>query len=122
MNFSCLSKILNPEQDLELCLTNPDWELVGAQISVDRGWLKEAEFNQCLGPFIGQEVYAFETFERVYKDTNTQKRLEESFILNWPNFKRFQETTDILFVYLVSEQLNWVFYANRDNWKFAVQP
>ncbi|OBP13111.1 hypothetical protein A5320_19865 [Rheinheimera sp. SA_1] len=122
MDFSCLTQIVNTEQDLDLLPTCPDWTVVDSNISVDHGWITEDEFNRCLGRLIGQEVFAFETFIRIYKSTNAQKRLEESFVLNWPNFKKFQETTDILFVYVVSKQLNWVFYANRDKWCFTIQP
>ena len=122
MDFSSLSKIVNTEQDLELLPVCPDWKIVGANLSVEHGWLTEEEFNLSLGQFIGQSVFAFETFERVNKSTNAKQRLEESFVLNWLNFKKFQETTNMLFVYVVSEHLNWVFYANRDKWQFAVQP
>ena len=122
MDFSCLTKIVNTEQDLELLPVRPDWKVMGSILSVNHGWLTEDEFNLCLGQFIGQNVFAFETFERINKTTSTKQRLEKSFVLNWPNFKEFQETTDILFVYVVSKQLNWVFYANRDKWYFAIQP
>lgn len=122
MEFSCLTQIVNTEQDLDLLLTSSEWAVVDSSISVDHGWITEDEFNQCLGQFIGQQVFAFETFVRIYKSTNIQKRLEDSFVLSWSNFKKFQETTDILFVYVVSKQLNWVFYANRDKWYFAVHP
>lgn len=122
MEFSCLTQIVNTEQDLDLLLTSSEWAVVDSNISVDHGWITEDEFNQCLGQFIGQQVFAFETFVRIYKSTNIQKRLEDSFVLSWSNFKKFQETTDILFVYVVSKQLNWVFYANRDKWYFAVHP
>ncbi|MFB2650087.1 hypothetical protein [Shewanella mangrovisoli] len=122
MEFSCLTQIVNTEQDLDLLPTSSEWAVVDSNISVDHGWITEDEFNQCLGQFIGQQVFAFETFVRIYKSTNIQKRLEDSFVLSWSNFKKFQETTDILFVYVVSKQLNWVFYANRDKWYFAVHP
>ncbi|BDA62737.1 hypothetical protein HG547_05875 [Shewanella sp. DNRA4] len=122
MEFSCLTQIVNTEQDLDLLPTSSEWAVVDSSISVDHGWITEDEFNQCLGQFIGQQVFAFETFVRIYKSTNIQKRLEDSFVLSWSNFKKFQETTDILFVYVVSKQLNWVFYANRDKWYFAVHP
>ena len=122
MEFSCLTQIVNTEQDLDLLPTSSEWAVVDSSISVDHGWITEDEFNQCFGQFIGQQVFAFETFVRIYKSTNIQKRLEDSFVLSWSNFKKFQETTDILFVYVVSKQLNWVFYANRDKWYFAVHP
>ncbi|MEL4389603.1 hypothetical protein [Shewanella xiamenensis] len=122
MEFSFLTQIVNTEQDLDLLPTSSEWAVVDSNISVDHGWITEDEFNQCLGQFIGQQVFAFETFVRIYKSTNIQKRLEDSFVLSWSNFKKFQETTDILFVYVVSKQLNWVFYANRDKWYFAVHP
>lgn len=122
MEFSCLTQIVNNEQDLDLLPTSSEWAVVDSNISVDHGWITEDEFNQCLGQFIGQQVFAFETFARIYKSTNIQKRLEDSFVLSWSNFKKFQETTDILFVYVVSKQINWVFYANRDKWYFAVHP
>jgi len=122
MEFSFLTQIVNTEQDLDLLPTSSEWAVVDSSISVDHGWITEDEFNQCLGQFIGQQVFAFETFVRIYKSTNIQKRLEDSFVLSWSNFKKFQETTDILFVYVVSKQLNWVFYANRDKWYFAVHP
>ena len=122
MDFSCLTKIVNTEQDLDLQPVNPDWQLVGSIISVSHGWLTEDEFNLCFNPFVGQMVFAFETFERVNKSTGISNRLEQSFVLNWINFKEFQETTAILFVYIVSSNLNWVFYANRDKWQFAAQP
>jgi hypothetical protein len=114
MDFSCLTQIVNTEQDLGLLPTCPDWTVVDSNISVDNGWVNEDEFNQYLGQFHGQPVFALETFERINKAANTRQRIEESFVLSWPNFKKFQETTDILFVYVVSKQLNWVFYANRD--------
>ncbi len=122
MDFSCLSKIVNTEQDLELLPARPDWKVVSSLLSVNHGWLTEDEFKLCFEPFIGQYVFAFETFERINKTTSIKQRLEESFVLNWLNFKKFQETTNMLFVYVVSEHLNWVFYANRDKWQFAVQP
>lgn len=122
MNFSCLTKIVNTEQDLVLLPSSPDWIVTDSNISVDHGWLNEDEFNRCLGRFIGQIVFAFETFERVDNTTDTRKRLEDSFLLNWINFKQFQESTSILFVYVFSSDLNWVFYANRDKWQVAVKP
>ncbi len=122
MDFSCLTKIVNTEQDLDLLPVNPDWQLVVSMISVSHGWLTEDEFNLCFNPFVGQMVFAFETFERVNKSIGISNRLEQSFVLNWNNFKEFQEMTAILFVYIVSSNLNWVFYANRDKWQFAAQP
>ncbi|WP_348727779.1 hypothetical protein [Rheinheimera texasensis] len=122
MDFSCLTKIVRTEQDLDLRPTNSDWKLVDSIISVSHGWLTENEFNLCFSPYIGEKVFAFETFERVNKASGISNRLEQSFVLNWMNFKEFQETTTILFVYVVPVELNWVFYANRDKWQFAVQP
>lgn len=122
MDFSCFTQIANTEQDLNLLPTSPDWKVVDSNISVDHGWITEVKFNRCLGQFIGQEVFAFKMFVRIYKSTSTQKRLEESLVLSWPNFKKFQEVTDILFVYVVSKQLYWFFYANRDKWYYAIQP
>jgi hypothetical protein len=122
MDFSCLTKIICSEQDLDLRPTNPDWKLVDSVISVSHGWLTEHEFNLCFSSFIGELVFAFETFERVNKASGISNRLEQSFVLNWMNFKEFQETTAIILVYVVPVELNWVFYANRDKWQFAAQP
>lgn len=121
MDFSCLKKIVHIEQDLDLLPVNPNWKLFDSVLAVSHGWLTEEEFNLYLKRFIGQMVFAFETFNRVDKSTGASKRLEHSFVLSWINFKEFQETTNILFVYIVPEELNWVFYANRDKWQFATQ-
>jgi hypothetical protein len=122
MDFSCLAKIVHTEQDLDLLPVHPNWKLFDSVLSVSHGWLTEQEFNLCLKPFIGQMVFAFEAFNRVNNSTGKSKRLEDSFVLSWLNFKEFQETTDILFVYVAPSELNWVFYANRDKWQFAAQP
>jgi len=104
MDFSCLTKIVNTEQDLDLLPVNPDWQLVVSMISVSHGWLTEDEFNLCFNPFVGQMVFAFETFERVNKSIGISNRLEQSFVLNWNNFKEFQEATAILFVYTLTSK------------------
>lgn len=96
--------------------------MIATSICPSHGWLTEDEFNRCFNAFIEQQVFAFESFERVNKTTGISNRLEQSFVLNWLNFKEFQETTAILFVYIVSSKLNWVFYANRNKWQFAAQP
>jgi hypothetical protein len=122
MEFIELNQILNTDTDIVLSVKNSDWSKVIRSITASTGWLNKSEFNSLLTPYINQQVFAFETFERVSKKTGIKKRITSSFSLTWDNFDTFQKNTDILFLYLVSSKLDWVFYANRDQWGFSARP
>ena len=122
MKFTELNKIINTDTDIDLSVRDPDWTKMVRSISAQVGWLSETEFNSLFTSYIDQPVFAFETFERVSKSTGVKNRLTSSFALTWENFDAFQKSTDILFLYLASSNLNWILYANRDRWAFSARP
>lgn len=122
MEFIELNQIIDIDTDIELTVRDSAWQKVTSPITASSGWLNKIEFTSLFTPYTNQEVFAFETFERVSKETGLKKRLTSNFILTWENFDAFQKNTDILFLYLVSSKLNWVLYANRDQWAFSARP
>ncbi len=122
MKFTELNKIINTDTDIELSVKDPDWSKIVRSISAPVGWLNKTEFKLLFTSYIDQPVFAFETFERVSKSTGVKNRLTSRFVLTWENFNAFQKSTDILFLYLASSNLSWVFYANRDRWAFSARP
>lgn len=122
MEFIELNQIIDTDTDIELSVRDSEWPKVVSAITASSGWLNKIEFNSLFTQYTNQAVFAFETFERVYKKTGIKKRLSSSFDLTWDNFDAFQRNTDILFLYLVSSKLSWVFYANRDQWVFSARP
>ncbi len=123
MNFVDLKLIIDTENDQELVLTNGSWEVTKNSNSELKPWLTEDQFNQVFSSTAEYQnnatVFVFESFERVYKNSGLTKRLNEQLDLNWPNFDAFQSSTDILYFYMVPQNLNWVLCANRDFWQFA---
>lgn len=122
MEFIELNQIIDIDTDIELTVRDSAWQKVTSSITASSGWLNKIEFTSLFTPYTNQEVFAFETFERVSKKTGVKKRLTSNFVLTWENFDAFQKNTDILFLYLVSSKLNWVLYANRDQWAFSARP
>ncbi|GAC27893.1 hypothetical protein [Brumicola pallidula] len=121
MKFSRLDEIINTSEDIELSFKDAAWKTTTNNIKNDVGWLSEDEYHAVFDTVPQQTVYAFETFERVSKATGLSTRLSTSFVLGWESFNKFQQSTDILFLYVVSEQLDWVFYGNRDIWSFSTR-
>jgi hypothetical protein len=121
MKFSRLDEIIDTSEDVELSFKGAAWKTVTNNIKNDVGWLSEDEYHAVFDTVPQKAVYAFETFERVNKATGLSTRLSTSFVLGWESFNKFQQSTDILFLYVVSEQLDWVFYGNRDIWSFSTR-
>ncbi|MDO6548709.1 hypothetical protein [Pseudoalteromonas carrageenovora] len=123
MNFDDLKSIIDTESDQELKLTSYTWEIIKNSNSELKPWLSEDQFNQSFSKLPEYQnndtVFVFESFERMYKVTGLTKRLTEQVNLNWTDFDAFQSSTDILCFYMVPQNLNWTFYANRDFWQFA---
>ncbi len=122
MEFIELNQIVDTDTDIELSVRDSEWPKVVSSITASTGWLNKIEFNSLFSSYTNQVVFAFESFERISKSTGTKKRLTSSFKLTWDNFDEFQKNTDILFLYLVSSKLSWVFYGNRDQWAFSARP
>ncbi|MFT2089954.1 hypothetical protein [Paraglaciecola sp. 2405UD69-4] len=122
MKFTDLNRIVNTDSDIELSVKNSDWTEIKSLVTAPAGWLTEQEFSSIFSGMSNQIVFAFESFERISKSTGIKKRLSSHFLLNWDNFDAFQRNTDILFLYLVSSDLAWVFYGNRDKWAFSEGP
>ena len=121
MKFTRLDEIINTSEDMELSVKDAAWKVITNHIKNDVGWLTEDEYHAVFSVVPRQTVYAFETFERVSKATGVSKRLSTSFVLSWESFNEFQQSTDILFLYVVAEKLDWVFYGNRDKWSFSTR-
>ena len=123
MQFDELKSVLDIDNENELILLSPNWEVTQFSITESRHLFSEKQFHEVfsvVGESQGNEkVFAFETFERVYKTTGEVKRLNSEFNLNWNSFNNFQQSTDILSFYLVPQNLSWVFYGNRDYCLFA---
>lgn len=121
MKFSSLDKIINTSEDTRLSVRDETCKVVTNNIKNDVGWLSEDEYLDVFNAIPRQTVYVFETFERINKTTGLRKRLSSSFVLSWQSFNKFQQSTDILFLYIVTEHLDWVFYGNRDIWSFSTR-
>ena len=121
MEFSRLDEIIDTSEDVELSFKGAAWRTVTNNIKNDVGWLSEDEYHAVFDTVPQKAVYAFETFERVNKASGLSTRLSTSFVLGWESFNKFQQSTDILFLYVVSDQLDWVFYGNRDIWSFSTR-
>ncbi len=123
MQFDELKSVLDIDNENELILLSPNWEVTQFSITESGHWFSEEQFHKVfsvVGEYQSNEkVFAFETFARVYKTTGVVKRLNSEFNLNWTSFNNFQQFTDILSFYLVPQNLSWVFYGNRDYCQFA---
>ena len=123
MQFDELKSVLDIDNENELILLSPNWEVTQLPITESGHWLSEEQFHKVfsiVGEYQSNEkVFVFETFERAYKTTGLVKRLNSEFNLNWTSFNNFQQSTDILSFYLVHPNLSWVFYGNRDYCLFA---
>ncbi|GLP95048.1 hypothetical protein [Paraferrimonas sedimenticola] len=123
MQFDELKSVLDTDNENELILLSPNWKVSQFPNTESGHWLSKEQFHEVFS-VIGKcqsdvNVFAFETFERVYKATGSTKRLNSEFNLNWTSFNNFQRSTDILCFYLVPQNLSWVFYGNRDYCLFA---
>ncbi|MEL7581426.1 hypothetical protein AADY36_19070 [Pseudoalteromonas sp. D15MCD-2] len=123
MEFDDLKSIIDVSRDLELTLKSPNWEVIKYPISDSGSWMSKELFLKVFSETSeyknSDEVFAFESFERMYKATGKTNRLNAEFNLNWADFNNFQESTEILYFYLVPQNLSWVLYGNRDFWQFA---
>ena len=125
MNFLSLDSIIDTSLKDDLYLRDGSWKIVKGLNSQTEQWLDLAAFTNVFSDTPefknAESVWAFETFERTYRKSGESKRLSYSFQFTIESFFEFQKSTEILELYLVPQNLTWVFYANRDNWKYAIE-
>jgi hypothetical protein len=125
VNFLSLDSIIDTSLKDDLYLRDGSWKIVSGLNSETEQWLDLAAFTNIFSdtPELknAESVWAFETFERTYHKSGESKRLSCSFQFTIKSFFEFQKSTEILELYLVPQNLTWVFYANRDNWKYAIE-
>jgi hypothetical protein len=125
VDFSCLDSIIDTSLRDDLYLRDGSWKIVEGLNSETEQWLDLGTFTKIFAEtpeFRNSEsVCVFETFERIYHKSKESKRLSDTFQFTTEAFFEFQKSTEILELYLVPQNLAWVFYANRDNWKYAIE-
>jgi hypothetical protein len=125
VNFLSLDSIIDTALKDDLYLRDESWEVVKGLNSETEQWLDLAAFTKVFTDTPefknAESVWAFEIFGRIYHKSGESKRLSDSFQFTIESFFKFQKSTEILELYLVPQNLTWVFYANRDNWKYAIK-
>jgi hypothetical protein len=125
VNFLSLDSIIHTSLEDDLYLRDGSWKIVSGLNSETEQWLSLAAFTNVFTDTPefknADSVWVFEVFERIYNRTGESKRLSDSFQFTIESFFEFQKSTEILEFYLVPQNLTWVFYANRDNWKYAIE-